>query len=190
MALAKAAPPRVRSPRSFGLAAARHAFALHARAERLGVPVEELADAAAEARRELAGHTRRELLAAAGGLAGGLALAGNPTVAFARRLARASAPPRIAIVGAGLAGLSCAHELWTRNPRRPLPASVYDANPERAGGRCWTLRDFFDPSLITEHGGAFINSDQHAIRRLIARLGLEEELVNGGDLLSGEEVQS
>lgn len=163
-------------------------FALHARAERLGVPVSELAGAAAEARSERAGHTRREILTVAGGLAGGLALAGNPTVALARRLARASAPPRIAIVGAGLAGLSCAYELWTHNPRRPLMTSVYDANPERAGGRCWTLRDFFDPSLTTEHGGAFINSDQHAIRRLLARLGLEEELVNGGDLPSGEEV--
>jgi monoamine oxidase len=156
------------------------------------MPVEDLAGIEAQdgpqSAREQDSRTRREILGAAGTLAGGLALAGSPALALARQLGRAPTPPRIAIVGGGLAGLRCAHELWTRNPRRPLAASVYDANPERSGGRCWTLRDFFDPSLITEHGGAFINSDQHAIRRLLARLGLEEEIVNGGDLPKGEEV--
>ncbi len=69
-----------------------------------------------------------------------------------------------------------------------MAASVYEANPERSGGRCWTLRDFFAGGLSTEHGGSFLNSDQTAVRGLAARLGLAEEIVNGGDLLSGEEV--
>ncbi len=155
------------------------------------MPVEELAGAEAprshdaEAHRR---HTRRELLVAAGGLAGAAALSHRPAAALARQLARAPSPPRVAIVGGGLAGLRCAHELWSANPRRPIAATVYEANPERAGGRCWTLRDFFDPSLITEHGGAFINSDQHSIRRLVRKLGLAEERVDGGDLPRGEEV--
>ncbi|HEY4997046.1 MAG TPA: NAD(P)/FAD-dependent oxidoreductase [Solirubrobacteraceae bacterium] len=181
-----------RAPRSAALSAARRTFALHARAERLGMPVDELAGAEASARAragaEDAGATRRELLLAAGAGAGALALTASPAVALARRLARSPAPPRVAIVGGGLAGLRCAHALARQNPRRPIAASVYEANPDRAGGRCWTLRNFFEASLTTEHGGAFINSNQHAIRRLVAQLGLEEELVNGGDLLSGEEV--
>jgi monoamine oxidase len=187
----KGAPRQTRAPRSTAMSAVRRTFALHQRAERLGMPVEELAGSEASARsraaREQDGRTRRELLMAAGAGASGLALA-NPTLALARQLARSPATPRVAIVGGGLAGLCCAHWLWTHNPRRPIAASVYEANPDRAGGRCWTLRDFFAPSLTTEHGGAFINSNQHAIRRLVAQLGLEEERLDGGDLPSGEEV--
>ena len=184
-----------RTPRSAGLVHARGAFARHARAERLGVPVEELdglghGDAQCGKPHGGAGreHTRRELLAAGATLAGGLALSQSPGVALARALSRAPAAPRIAIVGGGLAGLRCAHALWTANPARPIATTVYDANPERPGGRCWTLRDFFDPSLITEHGGAFLNSNQLPVRRLVAELGLEEEVVDGGDLPSGQEV--
>jgi uncharacterized protein with NAD-binding domain and iron-sulfur cluster len=80
---------------------------------------------------------------------------------------------RIAIVGGGLAGLRCAHELWNGYPSGPIAATVYEANPERAGGRCWTLRDFFADGLITEHGGAFIDSNHRAVRRLAANLAGE-----------------
>ncbi len=92
----------------------------------------------------------------------------------------------MAIVGAGLAGLSCAYSLWHRSS--PIASTVYEANPDRVGGRCWSLRNFFDNGLIGEHGGAFINSDQHAIRLLAASLGLKEQIVHGGDLPTGEEV--
>ena len=134
------------------------------------------------------GHTRRDLLIGAGGLAAGAALASNPAAALAFRIAKLQAHPRIAIVGAGLAGLRCAHMLWTESPGDPVLSTVYEANPDRAGGRCWTLRDYFAGGLITEHGGSFLNSDQIAIRRLASRLGLEQVVVNGGDLLRGDEV--
>jgi monoamine oxidase len=78
--------------------------------------------------------------------------------------------------------------LWTQSPGTPLAATVYEANAERAGGRCWTLRDYFSDGLITEHGGSFLNSNQKAVRALAASLGLQEETVDGGDLPSGEEV--
>ncbi|HEY1566952.1 MAG TPA: NAD(P)/FAD-dependent oxidoreductase [Solirubrobacteraceae bacterium] len=133
-------------------------------------------------------QTRRELLVGAGGLAGGAVLAGNPAAALARRLTRASAKPRIAIVGAGLAGLRCAHMLWTQSPGSPVASTVYEAHPARAGGRCWTLRDFFSGGLITEHGGSFLNSNQAAVRGLATRLGLRQEVVDGGDLPKEEEV--
>src|SRR6202012_504660 len=124
----------------------------------------------------------------AGGLAGGAVVAGHPAGALGRRLARAPAGPRVAGGGAGPAGLRCAHMLWTQSPGSPVTSTVYEAHPARAGGRCWTLRDFFSGGLITEHGGSFLNSNQSQVRRLATRLGLKQEVVDGGDLPSGEEV--
>jgi monoamine oxidase len=124
-------------------------------------------------------------------LGGAGLLAGSALAALPVRGAAQSVPagaPRIAIVGAGLAGLRCAHQLWSEPLGAPIPATVYEANPERAGGRCWTLRGFFAAGLITEHGGEFINSDHVAVRRLATKLGLEQEVVNGGDLQRGEEA--
>jgi monoamine oxidase len=175
------------------MAGARRMFAAHRQAEREGNPVEEVLGRERELRaafaggREERGQTRRELLIAGATVAGGAAIASSPTLSFAKSLARAR-EPRIAVVGGGLAGLRCAHQLWTKRSRNPIAATVYDANPTRAGGRCWTLRDFFADGLSTEHGGSFLNSNQLSVRRLAALLGLEEEIVNGGDLPSGDEV--
>jgi monoamine oxidase len=78
---------------------------------------------------------------------------------------------RIVIVGAGAAGITCAYRLHQAG----IPSSIYDANT-RAGGRTWTLRDFFDDGQYAEHGGQLIASSHHAVRRLVAELGLS--LVN------------
>jgi monoamine oxidase len=183
-----------REARSAGMTLARRLFAVHAQSARTGVPVAELLGAVEGERGGRAGaggvegQTRRELLVGAGAVAAGAALAESPAVAVARRVARARVKPRIAIVGAGLAGLRCAHLLWTQDPGRPVASTVYEAHPARAGGRCWTLRDFFSGGLISEHGGSFLNSNQTAVRGLATRLGLKQEVVNGGDLTSGEEV--
>ncbi|HEV3045801.1 MAG TPA: FAD-dependent oxidoreductase, partial [Solirubrobacteraceae bacterium] len=144
--------------------------------------------------------TRRGFLLAGAGALAGAALGARPVGALAA-IGAAPGPelpatgarpdpaqPSIAIVGAGLAGLRCAHMLWTRTGARPLASTVYEANPERAGGRCWTLRGFFDAGLITEHGGQLIDSTHYAVRALARRLGLREEVVGGGDLPSGEEA--
>jgi monoamine oxidase len=173
------------------MVSARRLFALHERSERTGVPVAELlgavkADRARE--RPGGGQTRRELLVGTAGLAAGAVVAGRSSAALARPVSREPRTPRIAIVGAGLAGLRCAHLLWRESPGRPIVSTVYEANPDRAGGRCWTLRDFFSGGLLTEHGGSFLNSSQTAVRGLAARLGLEQEVVDGGDLPRGEEV--
>jgi len=159
-------------------------YAAHARAASTGLPADEILGRADDAR----GRTRRELLIGAGGLAASAALASRPAEALALRITKLQAHPRIAIVGAGLAGLRCAHMLWTQSPGDPVLSTVYEANPDRAGGRCWTLRGHFSGGLITEHGGSFLNSDQTAIRKLASRLGLKQVVVNGGDLLHGDEV--
>ena len=113
-----------------------------------------------------AAYTRRRFLAGAAAV-GGAALLRRPLPP-----ARAQAPsaPRVAIVGAGLAGLTCAHRLATAG----IPATVYEANPERLGGRCWSARDFAY-GQVAEHGGEFIDTSQHHIRRLASELGLRLE---------------
>src|ERR1700753_351527 len=176
---------RARTP---GMRHAQRMLATAAESQRTGLPVEELLGGSAESRgRSQRGLTRRELIGAGAGAAAGMALAGGPAGALARGLKRTGAR-RIAIVGAGLAGLRCAHMLWSESPGSPLAATVYEANPERAGGRCWTLREYFSGGLLTEHGGSFLNSNQIAVRGLGAKLGLQEEIVDGGDLPSRDEV--
>jgi monoamine oxidase len=166
----------------------RRLFELHSESDRTGVPVDELAGRTRETNVEQAGlQTRREFIAAGAGAAAAAALAARPSTSIARAL-RSHTQPRIAIVGAGLAGLRCAHLLYTGSASGPIVSTVYEANSERIGGRCWSLRDYFTNGLITEHGGAFINSDQVSVRSLATQLGLEEEDVNGGNLFEGDEV--
>ncbi|MFT3866197.1 MAG: FAD-dependent oxidoreductase [Solirubrobacterales bacterium] len=106
--------------------------------------------------------TRRRLLAGAAGL-GAAALLGPESLARAREVGG----PRIAIVGAGLAGLTCAYRLHQRG----IAATVYEAHGERVGGRCWTAREFA-AGQTAEHGGEFIDTAHHRIRALATELGL------------------
>ncbi len=108
------------------------------------------------------GISRRELLEN-GGRAAAFSLVPLPVV---RAVSRATAP-RIVVVGAGLAGLSCAYSLR----RRGFDCTVYEANPERIGGRCWTSRDWAD-GQTAEHGGEFIDSRHRLMRGLARRFDL------------------
>src|SRR5207247_1405288 len=103
--------------------------------------MQEVEHAAAQA----AGPTRRELLKRAGA-AGAAASLGSMT----RWLPEASAAtaPRIAVVGAGLAGLTCAYRL----KQAGYSAEIFEAS-DRVGGRCWTIRGAFADGQIAEHGG-------------------------------------
>jgi monoamine oxidase len=113
----------------------------------------------------VASHTtRRELLKRT--TAAGIAVAGAGTMGRFARVAYGATQPRIAVVGAGLAGLTCAYRL----KQAGLVAQVYEAHPTRIGGRCWTIRDF-DP-LIAEHGGELIDQGHTAMRQLAQELGL------------------
>jgi monoamine oxidase len=177
-----------RRPRTAAMAAARRMFALHRESERTGVAADEISGRAREGDPDRTGlRTRREFIAGGAAATAAAALALHPAAGLARSL-NARSQPRIAIVGGGLAGLRCAHLLFTRWPHRPILSTVYEANAERAGGRCWTLRDFFADGLLTEHGGQLINTSQTAVRSLAQQLGLQEEEVNGGNLFQGEEV--
>ena len=107
--------------------------------------------------------TRREMLrrTAAVGLASAAALTVDRLGGV-----RAASAPRIAIIGAGLAGLTCAYRL----KQAGYAATVYEAS-DRAGGRCWTIRGVFDEGQIAEHGGELIDQGHTAIRQLAKELG-------------------
>jgi monoamine oxidase len=108
--------------------------------------------------------TRREFLERAG-VAGAAALG---AAAFGRLASASGAnPPRIVIVGGGLAGLTCAYRLQQAG----LYADVYEAS-SRIGGRCWTIRDVFSPQ-VAEHGGELIDQGHTQTRRLAQELGLK-----------------
>lgn len=84
-------------------------------------------------------------------------------------LIRTEAPSRVAIVGAGLAGLSCATRLLTKD----IGVTVYEAN-KRVGGRTFTDRTTF-PGRTVDLGGEFIDSWHDQLRGLVTALGLELE---------------
>ncbi len=109
--------------------------------------------------------TRRRLLAAAAATGGAALLDRSTLVALARRAA--AEPPRVAIVGAGLAGLSCAYRLHQLG----VPSILYEAHAKRVGGRCWTARGFA-AGQTAEHGGEFIDTSHRRIRALAVELGL------------------
>ena len=105
--------------------------------------------------------TRAGLLRRAG--VAGLGLAG---VGRLTPTARAAAPASIVVVGAGLAGLTCAYRL----EQAGYVAHVHEAS-DRIGGRCWTGRGYFDQGQIYERGGELIDQGHQQIRQLAQELG-------------------
>jgi monoamine oxidase len=117
-----------------------------------------------ETQRVLEEHaqSRRAFLRTVTAAAAGMALA--PSL-FGAKPVRSDA--RIVVVGAGLAGLTCAYRLRMAG----IEATVYEANT-RPGGRCWTRRDDFAEGQIAEHGGELIDQSHTNIRQLAQELGL------------------
>src|ERR671924_844627 len=90
--------------------------------------------------------------------------------------ARAAAQPRVVVVGAGLAGLTCAYRL----KQAGVLASVHEAS-DRIGGRCWSIRAAFAPGLVAEHGGELIDTGHLEIRQLAKELGLTLDNLHQGE---------
>jgi monoamine oxidase len=112
------------------------------------------------------GYTRRDALKRAGVATGGALALGATRWA---PLANAATAPRIAVVGAGLAGLTATYRL----KQAGYTAQLYEARTDRVGGRCWS--DTFPGSnLIYEHGGELIDQGHTEIRQLSQELGLDE----------------
>ena len=134
--------------------------------------IEAAAAPIAEGARPERGLTRRRFLRGAAGVVAATAAGG-----WLAPLVR-SAPPdlRIAIVGGGLAGLTCAYRLRQAG----VVATVHEAST-RLGGRCWTGRGEFLDGQIYEHGGELIDSGHLELRHLAQELGLTLD-----DLLQAE----
>ncbi len=108
--------------------------------------------------------SRRELLAGMGALGVAAGALGGA------RPARAANPGRIAIVGAGIAGMSAALTLADKG----LTATIYEAS-DRVGGRMHSETSYWSyPSYapVSEYCGEMIDSDHTTMMRLAARFGL------------------
>ena len=100
------------------------------------------------AREEGCGLSRRAFLGASAAAASLPSFAAQPA-------------QRVVIVGAGLAGLTCAYRL----NQQGISADIYDAGG-RPGGRCWTLRGAFEECQIAERGWELIDQSHTEIRQL------------------------
>jgi monoamine oxidase len=69
---------------------------------------------------------------------------------FTPRTWAAVQSPKVVIVGAGTAGLTCAYRLQQHG----IIARVIEAST-RVGGRMFSLRDFFPDNQLTELGGEY-----------------------------------
>jgi monoamine oxidase len=146
----------------------------HDDAERAGITTAELRERRAEA-----AYTRRELLQRGGAVAAGIVL--GP--ALLPRAARAAAvrPARVAIVGAGIAGLNAALTLQDKG----IASTVYEA-ADRIGGRMHSDRGgYWANNQVSEFCGELIDSDHKAILGLASRFRLTV-----ADLLAAEPAGS
>lgn len=110
--------------------------------------------------------TRREALGRGAALAG---LTASGGVLAACGSSSRSGAPRVVVVGAGLAGLTCAHRLRQAG----VASTVFEAQ-QRVGGRCWSTRTVV-PGLVGEHGGELIDTGHRRIRALASELDLPLE---------------
>jgi monoamine oxidase len=110
------------------------------------------------------GVSRRTFVGGSLAAGAGVALAG-----VAPPAAAGANPPRIVIIGAGLAGLTAAYRLRQAG----YGATVYEASG-RLGGRCFSNRNWA-AGQVSEHGGELIDTGHVEIRELATELGLTLE---------------
>jgi monoamine oxidase len=127
--------------------------------EQQGIPTQEGFERMAQAR-----PTRREFL----GMVGAAGVAMTPLGASAVSLPGAV---RVAIVGGGLAGLSCADTLR----RNGVNATLYEA-AARLGGRCYSNRTLV-PGMACENGGELIDTGHKTMLAYANEFGLAREAI-------------
>jgi monoamine oxidase len=164
----------------------RRLFWAHVEADARGMPVDEVLGAHQERAKTPARFvqetlSRRAFLRRLGvmGTAAAMGYALQPGPRFGRGR---GGNVRVVIIGAGLAGLQCAHQL----AQHGVQATIYEA-ADRIGGRVLSDTITFD-GIVAEHGGAFISTEHTATRYLAQTLGLDLEVIHGGALLQGEEL--
>jgi monoamine oxidase len=136
-------------------------------ADRQGVDLAEAEGRARALATSDEGLTRREVLrrgaiAGAGATVGGWALNAQRAAAAGPRT-----QPSIAVVGAGISGITCARTLKDVGF---LNVTVYEANT-RIGGRTYTNTTSWDAGQWTEWGGELIDSNHSTVHALCERYG-------------------
>jgi monoamine oxidase len=126
-----------------------------------------IADGLAE---RAAATSRREFVAGAAALATSLALPEAPLAA--------AGTPRVAIVGAGIAGLNAALTLQDAG----VASTVYEAS-SRVGGRMFSSTTIWADSQVTEWCGELIDSTHSTIIGLARRFGLPLDDLRGPPVL-------
>jgi monoamine oxidase len=121
-------------------------------------------------------RSRRAFLAGAGA-------AFAAAVAAPRTRAEAGDAPRIAVVGAGIAGLTAAMVLHDHG----VPCTLFEAQ-HRVGGRMHSERAFWGDGQTTEYGGELIDSDHTTMQALVKRFGLRLTDVLSGVPASAEQT--
>src|SRR5262245_10809665 len=122
-----------------------------------GLSLEQLRDVRAE--HELRrGVTRRAFLATAGAAT---------AATVVPRWSYGASRPTVAIIGAGIAGMSCALELADAGIR----STVYEASG-RIGGRMFSNSNYWHFQQVTEWFGELIDTGHTTIRGLAKRFGL------------------
>ena len=144
-----------------------HAFRVAGESVTTGKPIEAILEQQSRDR-----LSRRDFLGASA--VAGVTLTGLPRMV---RKMGVITPPRVVIVGAGLAGLTCAYRLRQAG----VFATVYEGNTQ-LGGRCWSIRGAFSDGQVAEHGGELIDQAHTEIRHLAQELGLTLD-----NLLSAEQ---
>ncbi|MDP9862245.1 MULTISPECIES: flavin monoamine oxidase family protein [Streptosporangium] len=136
-------------------------FQEHRAAARLRVPVDEVRGVAG-----VRAVSRRALLGGAAALGVGAA---TGVLGFPVRPARAADQPRVAIVGAGIAGLAAALRLADKG----IGATVYEADT-RVGGRIYSNPSgaYWRAGQVSEWGAELIDTGHEIIHGLAARFGL------------------
>ncbi|NVK37733.1 MAG: NAD(P)/FAD-dependent oxidoreductase [Gammaproteobacteria bacterium] len=154
---------------------------VHREAERTGKPVDEILEMRHQQEKQYASQ-RRDFLKTMGiGVAAATAMQSAPL--WAAMGGQSTNPGRVAVIGAGMAGLRCAHRLHQYG----YGCKVYEGN-SRIGGRAFTTHGFFDDGMAVERGGELVSTEHSALRNLVHQLGLNLEDVGGGALPDGEEL--
>jgi monoamine oxidase len=100
-------------------------------------------------------------------LAGSTAIA-TTAIPFVKSAQSRSTPPKIAIIGGGIAGLNAAYQL----KKAGLRATVYEAKP-RLGGRIHSVTGLAGAGLVTDLGGSFINTNHADMLTLVKEFNLD-----------------
>ncbi|MBX3689489.1 FAD-dependent oxidoreductase [Dokdonella sp.] len=138
----------------------RRGAAIAAQCARSGEPLDE---AIARERSLRVDDARRRFLRNSLAASAGLALAACAPA----MLRRSERDADVVIVGAGIAGLTCA---W-RLRQAGIGVALYEAQ-DRVGGRMFSLRKHFADDQVCELGGELIDSGHTRIRALAGELGL------------------